>query len=239
MTKSKSLGFYSDRTLAERYHRKKGVPSVRREKMYEVMLDLIIVLSSPQSNVLELGAGTGLFTERLLKTKHFREIYVTDGAEEMLSIAKKTLVAENTLLHFASLDFTTDWTELFKGIDFDVITSSMALHHADDKLRIFQQVYTKLKPNGVFVFADHMTGASECIKYLIDRERVLVKWGNEYKDKPERIRELIKWDMDRQRAEGNLCETVPQYLYYLDICSFKDIDCIWRDYWLAIFIARK
>ena len=207
--------------------------------MHEVMLDLIITLTSPQSTVMELGAGTGLFTEKLLKTNHFREIYITDGADAMLSIAQQNLVAEHTLLHFIKLDFTTDWSGLLTGKDFDVITSSMAVHHAADKQRLFQQVYSTLKPKGVFLLADHMAGASACIQHLIGRERALVKLGRDAKENPKRVMELINWDEERQKVEGNLCETITQYQCYLEKSGFEDVDCIWRDYWLAIFVARK
>ena len=62
MPESKSLTFYNDSLRAERYHRKKGFAPERTERMHQVMLDLLITLTSPQSTALELGAGTGLFT---------------------------------------------------------------------------------------------------------------------------------------------------------------------------------
>ncbi len=140
----------------------------------------------------------------------------------------------DTRLHFAQLDFATDWTGLFAGIRFDAITSSMALHHADDKQQLFQQVYSALKPNGVFVLADHMAGASACIQYLFARERALVRLRRDGKENPERVLELISGDEERGRAEGNVCETVVQYERYLDQSGFEDVDCIWRDYWLRV-----
>ena len=239
MPEPASLAYYNDSTRAERYHRRKGFAPERTERMHQVMLDLLITLTSPQSTALELGAGTGLFTEKLLKANHFREIYVTDGAAAMLTIAQQTLESEHTPLHFVKLDFTTDWSGLFAGIGFDAITSSMALHHADDKQQLFQQVFSTLKPKGVFVLADHMAGASACIRHLLARERALVRLGRDGTEDPERVLEMINGDEERGRKEGNLCETVAQYQCYLDKSGFEDVDCIWRDYWLAVFMARK
>ena len=76
-------------------------------------------------------------------------------------------------------DFTTDWTNLFAGIGFDAITSSMALHHAENKQLLFQRIFLTLKPKGLFVFADHMAGASPCIEHLLVRERALVRLGRD------------------------------------------------------------
>lgn len=89
------------------------------------------------------------------------------------------------------------------------------------------------------MFSDHMAGASACIEHLIARERALVKLGQEGRDRPERIVELIVRDEERQREEGNRCETVAQYQQYLVASGFEDVDCLWRDYWLAVFVARK
>ena len=51
--------------------------------------------------------------------------------------------------------------------------------------------------------------------------------------------ELIRRDEERQREEGHMCETVAQYQQYLVEAGFEDGDCLWRDYWLAVFVARK
>jgi hypothetical protein len=51
---------------------------------------------------------------------------------------------------------------------------------------------------------------------------------------------MIRGDEERQRVvEGNRCEPVAQYQNYLVTSGFEDMDCLWRDYWLAVFVARK
>jgi 16S rRNA A1518/A1519 N6-dimethyltransferase RsmA/KsgA/DIM1 with predicted DNA glycosylase/AP lyase activity len=77
-----SLDFYNFR--AERYHQKKGFAPERKEKMLEVTLDILTTQTLPGSTILELGAGTGVFTEKLLNVKYFQEIYVVEGAKCML-----------------------------------------------------------------------------------------------------------------------------------------------------------
>jgi tRNA (cmo5U34)-methyltransferase len=239
MPGSQSLNFYNDSARAERYHRRKGFAPDRTARMHEVMLDLSTSLTSPQSTLLELGAGTGIFTEKLLKANHFREIYVTDGAPAMLNIARQTLEAEHTRLHFLELDFTTDWPSLLTGIRFEAITSLIALHHAEDKQKLFQQIFSMLKPQGVFLLADHMAGTSAYIEYLFKRERALVRIGRENKPSQEQVQEMMSGAEERSKIEGNLCESVAQYQSYLDQSGFENVECIWRDYWLAVFLAQK
>jgi ubiquinone/menaquinone biosynthesis C-methylase UbiE len=239
MSENKSLNSYNDKTRAERYARSKGFGFERKVRMYEVTLDLLTTLTSPQSTVLELGCGTGLFTEKLLRAKHFQEIYATDGADVMLSKAQQTLGATGAQLRFLQLDFNTNWSSHFEGIGIDAVVSTMALHHAPDKQQLFQQIFEVLKPQGVFVLADHMAGTTAYAEYLIGRERALIRLGREAKENRARILEVIRMDEERQKEEGNRCETVARYQQYLTSSGFEDVDCLWRDYWLAVFVARK
>jgi len=234
---SESITFYNDR--AERYHRTGGFAPERKARALQVTLDLLAALAPPGSTLLQLGAGTGLLTERLLQAGHFSEIYVTDGAQAMLEIAQQTLDPGDTLLHFDLLDFTTDWAGRFAGTGIDAVTSSMAIHHAEDKQRLFDQVFAVLKPAGVFCFADHVAGTSSGIQYLIGRERALERRGRDKRMTPEQIRQVIQIDEQVQRKEGNRCESVVQYQDYLVQSGFQDVDCLWRDYWLAVFVAQK
>ncbi len=237
MSESKSLAFYNAR--AERYHQRQGFAPARKERMLEVTRDLLVALTAPQSTLLELGAGTGLLTARLLKARHFRAIYVTDGAAAMLALARQTLQPEDTILHFVHLDFTARWSAKFANLGLDAVTSSMAIHHTPDKPQLFRQVCAVLKPGGVFVFADHIAGASAGVQYLIDRERAWVRLEQDAEGNPQRVQEAMRLDEERQKAEGNLCEPVAQYQDYLAASGFQDIDCLWRDYWLAVFVAQK
>ena len=239
MSEYNSLNAYNDKMRAERYAQSKGFGFERKVRMYEVTLDLLTTLAPSQSTVLELGCGTGLFTEKMLFAKHFQEIYATDGSEAMLSKAKQSLDAKADQLRFSHLDFTTEWVPRFKDISIDAVASTMALHHATDKQKLFRQIFEVLKPQGVFVLADHMAGTTAFTEYLIGRERALIRLGQEAKENQAQVLEVIRFDETRQKEEGNRCETVAQYQQYLTSSGFEDVDCLWRDYWLAVFVARK
>jgi tRNA (cmo5U34)-methyltransferase len=234
---SRSISYFNAR--AQRYHRRGGFAPARKEKMLQVTRDLLTALALPGSTLLQLGAGTGLLTKKLLRTNHFQEIYVTDGAPAMLEIARQTLASEETALHFVHLDFTTSWSDRFAQAGIDAVTSSLAIHHAADKPQLFRQVYAVLEPEGIFVLADHVAGASACVQHFIGRERALVRLGREENVTPEQILQVIQIDEKVQRKEGNRCESVAQYQRHLAESGFQDVDCLWRDYWLAVFVAQK
>ncbi len=239
MNDSASRTFYDDRQVAERYERRQGFAPGRKERMLDVVLDLLLSLAPPGASLLELGAGTGHFTRRVLAAGHFGPVHVTDGAAAMLDIAREKLPQMGNSLRFEIVDFAGEWAGRLASRPFGAVTSTMALHHAQDKARLLRQIYQVLKPGGILVLGDHMAASSELGNYLIGRERALVALGREARSETERIRELIELDRRRGEAEGNHCESVPHYLGALSACGFEQVDCLWQDFWLAVLIARK
>mgnify|MGYP001829232668 CR=1 FL=1 len=84
-----------------------------------------------------------------------------------------------------------------------------------------------------------MAGDSDFEQYLIGRDRALIKLEPEYHGNQEKIREQIQIDALRQDREGDRCESVTQYLGHLSSSGFVDVSCPWKDFWLAVFVARK
>lgn len=239
---SKSIRSYNNPKRAIEYHTKTGFDPKRKEEMLNVTIDLLNDLVPYESNILELGAGSGLFTKMMIDTNHFKSIFITDGAEKMLEIAKKHLPSQPTHLFFDHLNFTQPfWSKKYETTKIHAVTSSMALHHAKDKKHLFEEVYKVLDSNGIFVFADHIAGTSPLVDRLIELKRARIRLHSQGEDvnDSEKMNQFIINDKKKQEAEGNKCESVSNYLNYLQGAGFIDVDCIWRDYWLAVFVAKK
>lgn len=240
MPKEVSINAYDNPERAMDYHARTGFDPKRKATMLNVTLDCLIDLTKSGSGLLELGAGSGLFTKQLIEAKHFNNIYLTDGAENMLEIAKENLRSDKVDLHFDTLDFTeVGWSDKFAGSNISAVTSSMALHHASNKQMLFNEVYKALEPKGVFVFADHIAGKTPVIDKLIGAKRARIKLEKNLSVNDVEVKDFIEEDNRKQIAEGNACESVSDYLNYLSKAGFVDVDCIWRDHWLAVFIAIK
>ncbi len=234
-----SLAYYDIPGNAQRYHSQTGFDPARKQEMLDVTLRLLRELAPAGASLLEIGCGSGLFTQRLSTSGHFSTLCATDGADAMLEIARSQFAQAVTPVTLKPLDFTQlDWSRQFLPIRFDAVTSSMALHHAADKQQVFRQVFQVLAPGGVFVFADHMAGSSPSVDRLIDRERGRVKLAN---DSPtnEDLETFTEADRQSQEKQGNRCESVSNYLDYLEGAGFANRDCLWRSYWLAVFVAQR
>lgn len=241
MTQQSAIQAYDDRDRAQKYHAKQGFDPVRKARMLDVTLRLLTMLTPAKSVLLELGAGSGLFTRQIIETNHFEKIYVTDGAPAMLEIAQQELSHDTTALHFDLFDFSQPWSYRYSDKRFQAVTSSMAIHHVEDKQALFREVYTVLDPGGVFVFADHIAGESKNVDQLIGYERGRIRLTSLGQDPTniEAMTEFIARDTRQQNREGNRCISLAQNLDELNVANFQDVDCLWRDFWMAVFVATK
>lgn len=230
-----SINAYDNPDRANAYHQKKGFDPARKERMLEVALRLLQDLSSQGGQLLELGAGTGDFTKRIISLGPFSKLFITDGAEAMLDINRQENAGPHhafSLLDFSKSDWANDYPERF-----DAVASSVAIHHLEHKQPFFEQVFEVLKPGGAFVFADHMAGSSSVTQRLISLERARAKL--EVSASAEELEQFILADEAAQAKEGNCCESVEAYLQMLKDARFGDVECLWREFWLAVFVAKK
>lgn len=234
-----SLTYYNNQENARQYHSQTGFDPARKQEMLDVALRLLMDLAPVGAHLLELGSGSGLFTQMLAASGHFAVIQATDGTSAMLDIARPRLATVPTPVFFDALDFTQEnWGDKYEPAAFQAVTSSMALHHALDKQQLFYQVFTVLAPGGAFVFADHMAGSSALTERLIGWERGRVKLTKEHPTLAD-LEAFIQTDGRKQKQQGNHCESVANYLGYLGKAGFANADCLWRSYWLAVFVAQK
>lgn len=102
--------------------------------------------------VLDLGCGDGTQLVSLSGMLTLGHVTAVDSSPLMLARAAEQLAGFpdlNLINHdLAHLKIPAD--------SFDVVCSSLAIHHLDDdeKARLYQSVFTSLMPGGVFVLAD-------------------------------------------------------------------------------------
>ncbi|MBS4043683.1 MAG: methyltransferase domain-containing protein [Chitinophagaceae bacterium] len=135
-----------------------------REKEWKKLLIVSIINQNPEK-ILDVGCGTATLTTMLQKV--FPAAYLTgiDGDDKILAIADKKIkeaklnIDLNKALSF-KLPFADDY--------FDVVVSSLMLHHLsdEDKQKTLHEILRVLKPGGQFVIADWGKPNSIFIRWL-------------------------------------------------------------------------
>lgn len=105
----------------------------------------------PSAQVIDLGAGTGILSARVLEKNPTAQIELLDVSEKMLEQARLRLAGANvkyTLSDFAS------WNPQPRS--FDAVISALAIHHIPDaeKIALYKKIFGAMKDGGIFVNAN-------------------------------------------------------------------------------------
>ncbi|MBQ9396117.1 MAG: class I SAM-dependent methyltransferase [Proteobacteria bacterium] len=122
--------------------------------------------------LLDVPAGTAVFTYRKYKKLKDADITCLDYSEDMLSQAKARF-EENHIEHIKTLQ--GDVGNLpFEESTFDIVLSMNGFHAFPDKEKAFSEVYRVLKPGGKFISCFYIRGQSmisdALVKYVLSKK---------------------------------------------------------------------
>ncbi len=156
------------------YDRDMDIMHPNRHKMVQVALDLLPFDRGREFLALDLGSGTGFFTQRLLQTFPNARVIAVDGARAMVDSATERLGALARRVDFRTGDFRDLDRLLASEEQGSVVISAYALHHVDHdaKVAIVRRCLDFLEPGGWFLNADLIVAESERLEQRIQELRV-------------------------------------------------------------------
>jgi tRNA (cmo5U34)-methyltransferase len=207
--------------------RRKLVPCF--DDFYRAAIDLIPFERDAEFDVLDLGAGTGLFSALIAYSFPGARITLLDMSEEMLSRARERLGPGGARFRFVELDYAE---HAFEG-RYDAIVSALSIHHLADanKRALFRRVHEALNPSGVFINADQVRGETDAIE-----KRSYAKWL-------QRARELGASERDleqaRERMKFDRTATLSAQLEWMREAGFREVTCAYRNLIFAVYSGEK
>ena len=224
------------------YTSSKGVILVERKRTTQILFDLFryhFDTTTPQ-RILELGCGDGEMALQFLEKFPGNELYLMDGSDDMLSMARHNLKGAN--LHFIKKTFeeyVSDESESFK---YNLVYSSNAIHHLDflGKSQLYARIFRELVHGGMFIIIDVVLPPSErSEKYQF---KMWVEWVNQTLKDIGRDDEIGKHDglpdVYKAKAENQPSGLFEQ-LDALRKCGFRDVDCFYKYGVFAVFGGIK
>ena len=119
------------------------------QKRHREMLELAVQMSRAKDgeHVLDIGCGTGLLSLKFLQAANCM-VTCIDLAEDMLKICKNrieelNLASRVTIKHGDIADLE------FEDSAFDIVASTVTLHHLKDKQPTINKIYRILKPKAL------------------------------------------------------------------------------------------
>lgn len=200
------------------------------KQMINALVSSIPFKNTNSFKVIDLGCGTGTITKSLKEKFENADITCLDLAENMIKIAKIKLNDYDNIKYVTGDFYAFDFPEKY-----DVIVSSLALHHLgtdDDKKRFYRKIYNALNHGGVFLNADVILGSNEYLNDLY-----IARW-KEFMNRSISIEEIEEKWIPASRDEDHPAKLVDQINWLCEI-GFKYVDVIWKYYGVAVYGGFK
>lgn len=195
---------------------------------YDEMIDrLVAYLPDRAANILELGCGTGNFTLALARRYPDAALTLIDAAPEMLAVTRQRLAPRAPRL--VECRFEEIPADLGR---FDLVASTISLHHVRDKGPVYDRIHELLEPGGRFCFSDQIRGRTE-ETHAINWERWLEFCRAPGHCTDEEMQSLL----DHAEAHDHYTPLEEQF-DLLHAAGFRNLDCVWRNWIWGILLAE-
>jgi ubiquinone/menaquinone biosynthesis C-methylase UbiE len=119
----------------------------------------------------------------------------------------------------------------FEPASFDLITSSISLHHVRDKRALYARLRSFLRPGGTFRFSDQLAGATGS-NHSINWER----WLEFCRAKGNCTETEVQQLLDHAAAHDHYTP-LPDHFRLLTESGFANPDCVWRNWIWGVVTA--
>jgi tRNA (cmo5U34)-methyltransferase len=208
-----------------------------RRKMVEIALELLPFKPEASFMALDLGVGTGFFSNAVLQRFPNCRIIAIDGASSMIDMAKTRLSTQANRIDFRIGDFR-NLRQLLEPEDrCELIYSSYALHHLtpEEKLVAVRDALTFLKPQGWFLNADLIVAAKD-VEERIQEIRVqgIVRRAAGRDDRFTTIASTRRFLDDLEAREHDKPLTLSEDLRILKEAGLENAAAFWVEYREAV-----
>jgi ubiquinone/menaquinone biosynthesis C-methylase UbiE len=215
-------------------------------KRHHYLLDLAVRASKVKAGeqVLDLGCGTGLLSLKLLRAADC-QVVGADSSAAMLDIFKAK-IEKLSLARKISLRRADARSLPFAEGSFDVVASTVTLHHVIDKHVVIKRIYGLLKPKGRFVLGDldvdaygKLTDAkriSQVMDYLKAELLLAAKDGGE-----SALRRMFDNGRKHLFNDGEYCVSFAKWAGFCRKAGFKKVkvQALPGFKWFKVLVATK
>lgn len=207
---------------------RKAIPG--HSDLFTIAKELIPFASGDAIDVLDLGAGTGLFSHHVVERYPKGRFVLYDVAGKMLDVARERFRNFPEQFRYVTADYRT----LDNAGSFDLVISSFSIHHLDDreKQELCRQIYAILRQPGIFLNIDLIKGPTPYLEeyYCNDWYEKMRRAGAPDEEVKAGIERRLAYDRDALMADQ---------LRWLREAGFSDADCVYHNFKMGLFLGMK
>ncbi|MCP1307474.1 class I SAM-dependent methyltransferase [Paenibacillus tyrfis] len=225
---------HTKKQLVERFDEASSAYDSQRRKLIPCFDDFyqIAVSLTDEGNdapsILDLGAGTGLFSAFMLQKHPRAKLTLVDLSGSMLEVARTRFSGVPNVTYMVG-DYTTcEYREKY-----DIVISSLSIHHLADveKQKVYRTAYALLNDNGLFINADQVLGDTPALE-----ERYKQDWRRKVESSGLSAGEISS---AYERTKLDRMSTLEEQLVWLKQAGFSDVDCIYKYFNFVVMAGWK
>jgi len=223
----------------------------RREDRFQLICDLVEHESPRPPRILDLCAGPGSLSARLLERLPEASVVAIDFDPAHIELGRRLL---GERVDWYELDLRRPrWDEQFAADSFDAVVSATAIHWftAEEIVSLYRSLARLLAPHGLFANADHMPIGTSRLEAI--SEDLLQRWQDEQLAGAEdyaRYREALRTEPalsaqvetgDKLLGERHPGSTLPIGFHTaaLRVAGFAEAGEVWRHLSDAVLVALR
>ena len=205
-----------------------------RSKMVQIAIEVLPFSNTAALRAIDLGIGTGYFTEQFLNHFANSRVLGVDGAQAMVELAKGRLESLTSRVEFAIGDFRQLQQLVPDAATVNVVFSAYALHHLSrpDKETVLKHVVELLVSGGWFINADLIVADSPELESRLQELRVagIVKRAEGADHRFTDSASTGRFLAELEKNERDQPLTLSEDLALLRSSGLKNVSAFWLEY---------
>ena len=225
-------------TYVEAWVQRQQTADPARAERLQLMCDLFSFPMDATVTILDVGAGYGPVSKYILDQFPHATCIAQDGSEPMLQRAQQRMDGYGARFITAQSDlFDANWVPHQSG-PFDAVVSALCLHNLRDFRRIseiYSDIYTHLKPGGIFLNLDLVNAPTAALQQHYDQVATVRRQREEASrtDSDATVQQACQTPV---HGSGHAFPaSLHQHLAALKTAGFSEVDCFWKDLRQALY----
>ncbi|MFC4449329.1 class I SAM-dependent methyltransferase [Halorussus aquaticus] len=204
----------------------------RYDELHDALLNAPPQDRDESIRVLELGAGTGELTTKLLTRFPDSSVLAVDHSDQMLDEAERKLETFGDRATLERGAFPDDYPSA--SGEYDLVVSSLAVHHLDEtrKQTLFDAIYESLVPGGWFLNGDVIRFDAPHLETLSGE--MIENWVRSKGWREDDFME--EWEASDDYDDPS---SLTDQLVWLRDSGFEAVTSIWQYYNFAVYGGKK